>query len=148
MSTLKKGIIVDTNAFHIFVDTEHEDSKPIHKCIKNRKLQLVYGDDEQSLKEIKGDKRMVEMIRRLKRGVRRVNSKEKEKEIVDNNRFINGIKLKSEDTHIIAIALLDEKARILFITKEKNLTKDFKNLEIIKPKGHIYKNKSHEHLLH
>ena len=30
----KKGIIVDTVAFHKFVDLNHQDSKPVHKCIK------------------------------------------------------------------------------------------------------------------
>ena len=160
MKLLKKGIIVDTTVFHKFVDVNHEDSKLIHKYIKNQTLKLVYGNDEKSKEEIKKDNRMLKMVKLLtKRKVtHETDSKEKKREIDDNRGIVKGIKLKSwtnyekTDAHIIAIALVEKKARLLFSSEGKkgdnNLQKDFTNSNIINnPKGNIYKNKSHEHLL-
>ncbi len=53
MGLSKPGIIVDASVFHKFVDMNHEDSVPIHKCIKKQKLTLVYGNDKKSIDEIK-----------------------------------------------------------------------------------------------
>ncbi len=148
----KEGIIVDVVAFHKFSDdVNDEDSKPVHKCIRKQKLQLVYGDDEKSLEEIKRNRRMFEVWKRLDKhgGARQVHSKDKKTEIDNNRGFVNGVQLKSDDTHIIATALVDKKARILFSTQagDTNLHKDFTNRQIINPKGNIYKHNKHKHLL-
>ncbi len=148
MGLSKKGIIVDTEAFHIFANTQHKDSKPVHQCIKKQKLQLAYGDDEKSLKEIK---RYPKMYKILGRVAVRINSKEKKKEIDENRGYINGIKLKSNDTHIIAIALVEQKARLLFSVSrgDSDLHDDFTNPAIIKnPRGKVYQKYSkHQGLL-
>ena len=34
MGLSKPGIIIDANVFHKFVNANHKDSLPIHKCIK------------------------------------------------------------------------------------------------------------------
>ena len=159
MNLQKKGIIIDAEVFYKFVDENHEDSKPIHKYLMQKKtLQLVYGNDEKSSGEIKRNKNMVKQIAKLEKNLvaYQVDSKEKKKEIDDSNGFIKGVKLRSwtshkkSDAHIIAIALVEKKARLLFSSEDKKgdnrLQRDFKNHEIIKPKGQIYKNKDHEHL--
>ncbi|MDE0518017.1 MAG: hypothetical protein OXH36_00455 [Bdellovibrionales bacterium] len=46
MGLSKEGIIIDAEVFHKFVDQEHRDLKPIHKCIEKQILKLVYGNDE------------------------------------------------------------------------------------------------------
>ena len=159
MKLSKKGIIVDVGAFHKFTNENHEDSKPIHQCIKKQTLQLVYGDDEKSLNEIKRDKGMFNILRKLAKAgaTYQVNSKEKKKEIDGNDGFINDIKLKSwinderNDTHIIAIALVEKKARLLFsVSKgDRALHKDFRNPKIIKaPRGKVYQEyRKHSDLL-
>ncbi len=152
MGLLKKGIIVDVTAFHTFTNVNHEDSKPVHKYIKKQKLKLVYGNDEKSLNEIKGDRCMIDRLSKLAKdgAVYQVDSKGKKKEIEDNNKIINNEKLKSNDTHIIAVALVEKKARLLFSTKkgDETLHKDFTNPKIISsPRGKIYQKKAHEHLL-
>jgi len=56
--------------------------------------------------------------------------------------------IKSNDTHILAIALKEKKARLLFSGEDKKLHKDFTNPQIINnPRGQIYKNKTHFSLL-
>ena len=153
MGLLKEGIIVDAEVFHKFVNKEHEDSKPIHNCIEKQTLKLVYGDDEKSLDEIKRVNRMFNMVSKLmKRGAAyQAPSKEKKKEIDDNNRVVNKTKLKSDDTHIIAIALVEKKARLLFsVSKgDTKLHTDFGNPKIIKdPRGKVYQEyKKHRKLL-
>lgn len=153
MGLSKNGIIVDAEAFHKFTNKDHEDSKPIHKCIEKQALKLVYGDDEKSLDEIKRDSRMFSILRTLAKdgAVYQANSKGKKKEIDDNNRFVNGTKLKSKDTHIIAIALAEKKARLLFSVSrgDTKLHKDFTNPKIIKdPLGKVYQKYSkHSDLL-
>ena len=153
MGLSKKGIIVDTVAFHKFVDLNHQDSKPVHKCIKEQKLQLAIGNDEQSLNEISGNSCMLQIVKILiKNGAAHyVNSKEEKQEIDDSNKMIKGVRLKSNDTHIIAIALVEAKARLLFsVSKgDEKLHQDFTNSKIIKnPSGKVYKQYgSHSHLL-
>ncbi len=153
MGLSKKGILVDAEAFHKFVDPEHEDSKPVHQCIQKQTLILVYGDDEKSLEEIQKDSCMLKMVSLLKNsgGAYQTSSKEKKKEIDNNNRVINNVTLKSNDTHIIAIALVEEKSRLLFSRSggDKKLHEDFTNSEIIKkPRGKIYQEyKKHSKLL-
>ncbi len=154
-----KGIIVDAEAFHKFVNINHRDSKPVHQCIKRGKLKLVYGNDEKSLNEIKKDNRMIDRLKRLaKNGAAyQADSKEKKKEIDDKDGFVKGIKLKSwinhekSDAHIMAIALVDKRARLLFSVSggDKKLHKDFRNPQIIKnPRGKIYQEYSkHSDLL-
>ena len=145
MSLQKDGIIIDTEAFYRFVDKENKDSQPVHECIKNRKLQWVYGNDEKSLNEMDNYPKARELFIYLKSwgGAYQANSKEKKKEIDSNKRKIKGKQLRSNDTHIIAIALVEKKARLLFCTEngDQKLQNDFKNIDIIKPKGKIYKNK-------
>ena len=153
MGLSKKGIIIDATAFHTFVDKSHKDAEPIHDCITKQKLQLVCGNDNQSVKEIGNSKRMKKMVATLdRRGAVYYADSKKEKEKIDSNdKFINGIKLKSNDTHIIAVALIEKKARILFSDKEngdKKLVKDFTNTRIIKPKGSVYQTEKHKHLLY
>ena len=96
MRLSKKGIIVDTEAFHKFVDINNEDSKPVHNCIKKGALKLVYGNDEKSLNEIKRDNRMTSILSKLMKtgAAYQIRSKEKKKEIDDKGGFVDGIKLK------------------------------------------------------
>ncbi len=143
MKLSRKGIIIDAEAFHKFININHEDSKPVHQCIKKGTLKLVYGNDKKSSDEIKRDSRMIDMLGKLTRAgaVYQANSKEKKKEIDAKDRIIEGTQLKSNDTHIIAIALVEKKARLLFSVSrgDKKLHKDFRNPKIIKePRGNIY----------
>lgn len=151
MKLSKKGIIVDAEAFHKFVNINHRDSKPVHQCIEKGKLKLVYGDDEKSKNEIKRDSRMIDILRRLAKdgAVYQANSQEKKKEIDDNERVINGEKLESNDTHIIAIALVEKNSRLLFSVSggDRKLHKDFTNPKIVKnPRGKVYQEYSKKHL--
>jgi hypothetical protein len=54
-------------------------------------------------------------------------------------------KLKSDDPHVIALAQVSW-CRLLF-SRDQNLHHDFSNREILSPRGRIYQDKSHEHLL-
>ena len=119
MKLQKKGIIIDAEVFYKFADENHEDSKLIHKYLMKKKaLQLVYGNDEKSSGEIEKNTGMVKQIAKLERNqvAYQVDSKEKKKEIDDNNGFVEGVKLKSwvdhkkSDAHIIAIALVRKKS--------------------------------------
>ena len=149
---LSKGIIIDAEAFKKFLDTDHEDSKPVHQCIKKGTLQLVYGDDPKSSCEIKKFHGMVKLLNKFKKRGEAylIQSKEKKEEIDSNNKIVNGVELKSNDTHIIAVALVEQKARLLFSTEkgDTDLHNDFTNPKIIKPQGKVYKRYSQRsHLL-
>ncbi len=92
---------------------------------------------------------MKKMIIRLQRATYRVESKEM-KEKIDLTRKINKTSIRSNDTHILAIALVERRARLLFggDKGDKDLHEDFTDHRIInKPRGHIYKNKTHINLL-
>ena len=152
MNLQKDGIIIDTEAFYRFIDKEHEDSQPVHKYIEKGKLQWVYGNDEQSLNELKNYRPILDLLINLKNlgGVHQIDSKAKKKEIDSNNQKINGKQLRSNDTHIIAIALVEKRARLLFCTEDgdQRLQDDFTDPSIINhPRGKVYKNKRQEHLL-
>ena len=53
--------------------------------------------------------------------------------------------IKSDDEHILALALVSG-ARLLF-SGDKDLHDDFKNPNIISPKGRVYQTQEHGHLL-
>jgi choline dehydrogenase-like flavoprotein len=53
---------------------------------------------------------------------------------------------RSDDPHVLALARVSG-ARILF-SRDQRLHTDFKNEEIIRPKGSVYQDSSHQHLLH
>ena len=55
------------------------------------------------------------------------------------------VDLKSNDAHVLALAQLSG-ARLLY-SMDGNLQKDFKNKDILSPRGKIYSNKRHTHLL-
>ena len=59
---------------------------------------------------------------------------------------IEGVQCRSDDQHILALALATG-ARLL-VTRDKELHSDFKNSNIIKnPRGNIYQSDDHEQLL-
>ena len=153
MGLQKKGIIIDSEAFYKFLNKNDEDSKLIYKYILQKKTLLVlYGNDEKSEKELNKNVAMVRQMARLKKRkvAYQVDSREKKQEIDSNNRKVNGNPLRSNDTHIIAIALVEKKARLLFCTEDgdQKLQDDFTDPEIINnPRGKVYKNKTQEHLL-
>ena len=140
------GIIIDSNMFSTFIDKKNEDAKPIHKCILKKTLQLVYGGDDDSMREIKKHDKMKRELSRLRRlnSAIKVNKGQLEKE----KKKLDVSKLRSNDQHLICIALVRRDSRLLF-SKDKNLHQDFKNKYIINnPEGKIYQSKKdHIHLL-
>ena len=54
-------------------------------------------------------------------------------------------RLISDDPHVIALALVS-RCRLLF-SRDQNLHEDFRNPLVLKPRGHIYQDADHNHLL-
>lgn len=140
-------VILDTNTFGRFRDPNNEDLEPVRKWLYNRNGKIAYSNTEKFRREWeKGGMRRLrdELMRAGKLKLVSQGVKEKENELKG--------KLKSDDEHIIALAMvagikvlvsyyeLDNRRR-----GDKAIFKDFTNSALVG--GKLYLREEHKHLL-
>ena len=109
--------------------------QPVKKWVENEG-KIVYSPTQEFKNELIGESKGMIVEYRAQGKINMIDKK------AVKNMQNNLPKLKSNDSHIIALALV-AKVRLL-VTGDKDLHEDFKN---IIPKGKIYQNKKHKHLL-
>lgn len=137
-------LIIDSNRFHVFFNERPDaDTTPIYRWLKTKNGKLVYTNFGKFSKEIKKSKNVQQTLNEYYRaGKAKLILKDAiEKEM----RVLQGKSLKSNDVHIIALALASNTT--LLYTSDGKLQKDFKDPRLGIKKGRIYKNKKHEDLL-
>jgi hypothetical protein len=134
-----KKLIVDANILGIFF--QNQDFKPIHKAFKEKRWQLSFGGTKQ-LEEYARVYVAFTLILELQRSGRAF---KEDTEEIDKCETVNVSVCKSDDPHIIALAQISG-ARLL-CSHDEGLASDFTNAKLIKPRGKVYKNASHAHLL-
>jgi len=136
-------LIVDANlASLVFSENSHDNFRPIIDWLSpNKDGNLVVGGRLAiELDKVAVAKRFVRSLLQAGRArqIPDTATNEEEKRIADS--------CKSDDPHVIALARISG-ARIL-CSHDKTLHTDFTNQELISdPRGHIYQNAEHAHLL-
>ena len=135
-------IIVDTNTFHKFRETDDEDMEPVWTWLEKRDGKIAYANVEKLEEE--WDKGGMQNLRnRLRRtGKLKIVSPQ------DVQEKVNELKGKtvSNDEHIIALAL-SARVKVLVSYREgdRDLFADFKNRELVG--GKVYTRKTHARML-
>ena len=139
-------IIIDASfSSDLFRDRDHEDHKPVFTWLEKKNGAIVYGG-RLSI-ELFNNLDVQRSIANYKRAGKAFefdysNLHDEEQVIVNDKNFV----LRSNDPHILALARISG-ARTL-LTLDQSLMYDFKSRSIISaPRGGIYKNKDHKHLL-
>jgi len=137
-------VIVDTNiADRVLLKHDDPDFSDVNVALKSGKVTLVYGD--KLAKEYSGNQAVRKFVVSLARAgiAHRVRESLIDAEL---NWLEEQGGCESNDRHIIALARASG-ARIL-CSNDGALGRDFNNIALInKPKGKIYKNSEHKHLL-
>lgn len=132
-------IILDANCFHKLLDPENQDMLPVRKWLDNKNGKIVFSPTKKMEEEW--------MKRKMEKQLKTWRSKGKiklaDKTKVDKKSNELQRKIKSNDPHIIALAMVAG-VKVL-ISEDQNLHEDFKNKSLVG--GSIYQNKDHEHLL-
>ena len=130
-------LILDTNKYGDFIN-EHEDMKPVRNWINNKRGKIAYSPTEKFERRIKKVPAMKELF-----GQYRKSQKLKQIDKDEVNRAKKNIlgKLKSDDSHIIALAIV-AKVKLL-VSGDKALIEDFDKII----KGKTYQYKKHKRLL-
>ena len=133
-------LILDTNKYGEFFDPKNRDMEPVREW-HNKMGKFAYSPTPKMKEELAGNYKMSKIFNEGRRGeqVKWIDEKKVRKE---EKVLIKQRKLKSNDLHIIALALAGEVK--LLVSGDKNLHADFKD---IIEKGNIYQNKAHKHLL-
>ncbi len=131
-------IILDTNLYGAFINSNNEDMQPVRDWMNRKNGKIAYSPVGKIAEELKGKMKgkfeVYEKAGKLKRF-----SKE------DVERKKEGLEgLISDDPDIIALAQVSN-VKVL-VSRDKKLHKDFTNTNIIE-QGKIYQTKRHEHLL-
>lgn len=136
-------LIIDNNVVHlVFRQTPSEDYIPIVKALTQRKAKAVYGG--YLVEEYKLLRTYFKIILEFDRqGMMRKINDTKVNDVTTN--IEKRVSLKSDDPHIIALALVSN-ARLL-CSEDKDLAEDFTNKEILNPRGKVYRKKTHAHLI-
>lgn len=128
-------IILDTNCYGDFLN-KHEDMQPVHNWLNQQGGKIVYSETNKFQQEAKGtfEVYLVQLERagRLKK-IEPTDVEMKQQALLD---------LKSDDPHIIALALAAN-VKVL-VSKDKFLHEDFKTHV---SQGRVYQNAAHKHLL-
>ena len=143
-------MIVDANRLGVFLSRrESENVKPIYNWLNNKNGKIVYSTGGKFKQEVKEPARraLVELARSGKASVVSERRLKPEKE-----RLINESNHKSDDTHVLALALVSG-ARLLY-TADQDLRNDFKRGKwksgrfiIGNPRGKLYTGKGNSNLL-
>lgn len=131
-------VILDTNCIGRFIKGTNEDIKPVRHWVYKKNGKIVYAATEKFRAEWKGSKAR-DLMRELQR-----RNKFIEVPAQDVQERENELKeiIKSDDEHIIALALVAE-VKVL-VSDDNTLIADFKNHIA---QGKVYKTKKHTHLL-
>jgi len=138
-------LIIDANIAHLVFDTQpHRDFIPVWNWLSSPQCCLVYGGRLA---------RELSKIGKARRYLRALDQAGKARHIPENsvateqrNMIEKGHPFVSNDLHVIALARISS-ARLL-CSHDQALHTDFKNQRLIsRPKGKIYQNPDHEHLL-
>ena len=119
------------------------DAKPVIDSIEKRRMLLVIGGkNAEELLLNKGVSRWIKGL--VRANVARVIQ---ESDIEQEEQILPALgPLQSNDRHILALARASG-ARLLF-SRDNDLVQDFKNRTFVdEPRGSVYKNRSHSHLL-
>ena len=140
-------VILDANTFSRFRDPNNEDLEPVRRWLYNRNGKIAYSNTQKFRTEWeKGG------MRRLRDELMRAGKlKLVSQDVEEKANELRG-KLKSDDEHIIALALVAG-VKILvsyyeFDSRQKGdkaIFKDFTNSDLVG--GKLYLRKTHEHLL-
>lgn len=136
-------MIVDANRLGIFLTRpESEDALPIHNWIEKGWGNLIYSTGGKFAGEV-GRNARHRLAGYLQAGRATFIPASKfakyEREFADNKA------VRSDDPHVLALARFSG-ARLLY-TADKNLRDDFKDTQLLKPKGKIYSGKRNAGLL-
>ena len=131
-------IIVDANTFHKFKDPNNEDMEPVWTWLEKRGGKIAYSDTEK-LEEEWDNGGMQKLGNRLRQtGKLKVVSPEDVQEKADE---LKG-KIKSDDEHIIALALIaGVKVLVSYREGDRDLFDDFKDKNLVG--GSVYTRKAH-----
>ena len=132
-------IILDANMLSRFKKHADEDIKPVWDWLRKENNKIAYSTTEKFKQEWTkggGDNLMRELDRSKKlKSVSNECVLEKQKELEG--------KIKSNDSHIIALAIVAKAERL--VSSDRDLCTDFKNPNLVG--GKVYQNRSHAHLL-
>ena len=135
-------IILDTNTFHRFMNSDDMDMEPVRKWLNGRYGKIAYSATPKLKKEwdAGGMRRLIEEWKRAGK-LKLVPSDEHHEKEAE----LKG-KTKSDDEHIVALALV-AKVKVLVSYREGDsaLFDDFKNRHLVG--GKVYTRKTHAHLL-
>ena len=136
-------VIIDANrASVVFREPPDPDFAPILDWLLQEGGELVFGG--RLAAELEGVGKAKRFLRALVVAgrARRVPDAEveAEEEVVQRTGYC-----RSDDPHVIALARRSG-ARTL-CTEDRDLFRDFRDLRLVKPKGSIYRNRTHAHLL-
>lgn len=132
-------VILDVNLIGRFKkDPVDEDMKPVHQWLERKNGRIVYSDTEKFRREWdKGGGYALRRQLQRRDKLKLVSDQDVQEEIKKIE-----YKIKSDDPHIIALALIAG-VKVL-ISKDNKLIADFK---VHVSQGKVYKAKSHRHLL-
>lgn len=133
--------ILDANTFSKFKDPADEDMEPVWNWLENKNGKLVYANitkfekewDRGGMTHIRDQLMRAGQLKLVSEGVQ-----EKANELKG--------KIKSDDEHIIALALIaDIGVLISYRDGDTNLFADFKSHGLVR--GKVYTRKTHVHML-
>lgn len=137
------SIIVDANCVAAtFCSTPSNDFLPILVALNDGTVKLIVGGELK--KEYQKVGTAWRFLLKLDQAGRAHMVDDAEVE-AETTRVAAEIKLKSDDPHVIALALVSG-ARIL-CSHDEALHQDFKNVDILRPKGKVYQCAAHAKLL-
>jgi predicted nucleic acid-binding protein len=137
-------LIVDANlASTVFASPPHPDFAPVLDWLDKQDGRIVFGGRlAKELEKLEKARRYLRTLLQAGRAWRLLGESIDQEEAV-----VEGTGLcRSNDPHVIALARISG-ARTL-CTNDRNLERDFKNLQLVSnPKGSIYKRRTHARLL-
>ena len=129
--------ILDANCYGIFRNPNNEDMRPVRKWLDNKNGKIIYSN----AKKFKREWEKGGMDRWIKERQRAGLLKLAPPGVQEKANELKG-KMRSDDAHIIALALVAEIK--LLVSHDNKLIGDFKKHVT---QGKVYKTKQHEHLL-
>ena len=135
-------LILDTNKFSDFLKCDNNDMRPVHDWLSTKNGKLVYTNYETFAIELNNAPKMKEWFTKRRRSnkIKLINAQE----VMQQEKLLKNVHVKSNDQHIIALARASG-AKVL-ISDDQSLCDDFTNRKLIAG-GKIYKNQTHKHLL-
>ena len=134
-------VILDTNTFGKFKNSNDEDMAPVWKWLNNRNGKIVYANTEKfedewekgGMSHLRDQMMRAGQLKLVSEGVQ-----EKADELEGE--------ISSNDEHIIALAIIASvKVLVSYREGDRNLFDDFKDKNLIG--GKVYTRKQHAHLL-